>query len=700
MSETFAARPYDGAVTECRSSRGRRWSVLLAIFVCWVSLFSLPGTATAEDGQQPLQVTIDSLSPEQLSSDATIEMSGRIENPGDEDWTSVQAYLVMAPSPFTTRDQVETAVSNDSTYIGDRVIETGLFDEVGDVEAGETVQYRLKVPLSETGATGAQGAYPVGVQLLATDDAGERSTTSVAKATTFIPWLDEPRERIPTGLVWSFVLDPHGDDTKADTHQFVRAVGSSGRLRRQLDFAASTATEARTLVIDPAVLDAARNLAEGSDPYGDTDADQRADAERFYEDLLDLARRSSVWVADYDQPDLAALTASPSPAGPLRAAIDNATQSALDEHQLSGRQAHWTMPSPVTGPLIEALRREGDDPMLTHKESLPDWDHRDGSLVTVNTDAGPGMLAVDDGFKNRGGPQTTATLRQWMLTQATLANLSIAADPESKADAVTFVDPSWVPERGASTADLSSVFDDDELVDAVTLDRLMATGVQPYSGELADTPLDEPLDADVLTAAGHLADAEETIAAVSASDEHASNTSREIASAVSLRWRDVPDRAERHALDRAEQLDESLSGIEVLGPANVTLSGSQGSFPLTINNPTSLPIRVSVELSATNPALQGSVLDPIEVAPGERRTINAEVDLGRQSSTSLTAQAVADDMKIGRPATFNVRSSQVGTIVWIAMGIAVAGVVIAMGRRFSRRGFRRRSETDEELADG
>jgi len=667
-----------------------------AVVACWLSVGLVP-SATADDAQRPLRVSIDELSPERLSDDATIEMSGRISNPGDDDWTAVQAYLVMAPSPFTTRDQVETAVSGEDAYIGDRVIDPGLFDEIGDVEAGETARYKLKVPVSRTGVIGAQGVYPVGVQILATDADGERSTASVARATTFIPRVDKPRQRIPTGLVWSFVLDPHADKAGDDVDGFVRAVDHDGRLRRQLDFAATTSTESRTLVIDPALLDAAKGLADGREPYQDTTADQRENAKVFYDDLLNLARRSAVWVADYDQPDLASLSAAPQAADTLREAVNDATQSALDEHQLSGRRAHWAIDAPIASSFIAELRKDGDDPVLLRADSLPDWDPRDGSAVTVKTDTGPAVLAVNDGFEDRGAPQTTVTLRQRILTQAALATLSKAADPASKADAVTFVDPTWTPEPGSSASEFTSVFADDELTEPTTLDGLLATEVGPYAGELADASPDEPLGSNVLAAADRLADAERKVAAVSAGDERADVAARQIASAISLRWRDAPGRAERDAQNRAKRLDESLSGIEVLGPANVTLSSSHGSFPLTISNPTELPIRVSIEINPSNPALQGSALDPVEVAPGERRTINAEVDLGRQSSTSLTAQATAGETVVGRPATFNVRSSQVGAIVWIAMGVAVAAVVVAMGRRFSR-GFRRRSEAGQEGA--
>ncbi|RLV51315.1 hypothetical protein D9V41_17485, partial [Aeromicrobium phragmitis] len=93
----------------------------------------------------------DALSPARLDPDATIQLSGTIENTGTSEWTAVQAYLVMARSPFTTRDQVEAVATDDTTYIGDRIITPGLFDEVGDLEPGESASFDLEVPLAEVG---------------------------------------------------------------------------------------------------------------------------------------------------------------------------------------------------------------------------------------------------------------------------------------------------------------------------------------------------------------------------------------------------------------------------------------------------------------------------------------------------------------------------------------------------------------------
>lgn len=683
-------------------SAGRR-RALVAAFAGWLVLgltVLLPSPSqAAEDEEDPgggLTVTIDTLTPSQLTTDATIEVSGRIENTSDGEWSSVQAYLVMARSPFTTREQVETAVRSSSTYTGERVTTIGLFDEVGDIAPGDTARYDLSVPLDEVGPTGAPGVYPVGVQLLATDPDGVRPQDSVARATTFLPWIDDPASPIDGGLVWSFVLDPRRDDEADDVQTLRTAVGENGRLRRQLDLAAALPVEAQSLVIDPAVLDASQRMADGEGPFDDVSDEAREQAQSFHDDLVALARRSSVWNIDYDRPDWAALSERPDLAAELSPQVAAATQSALDEHGITGRSARWAMETGVTDAMLERHRAEGDAPTIVRASALPQWDQRDGSLVTVDAEHGPALLAVNDTLGSADEVETTVSLRQRVLTRAALATLSRAADPESAADAVTFVDPDWIPEPRANTSALAASLRGDELVEGTTLDRLVTSGVDGYDGELPANPVSEPLSPTVLSAAADLLEAEDAVAAVSAGAAEGSQADRELASAVSVRWRSVPERAVRSAEQQAVERNGSLAGIEVLGPETVTLSSSQGSFPLTVNNPTRLPISVSILLTPGNPALSSNRLDPIDVAPGERRTVNADIDLGRQNSTTITAQAMAGDRPVGSEASFNVRSSQVGTIVWVAMGVAVAGVVFAMSRRFRRRGFRRLSESDDD----
>ena len=91
------------------------------------------------------------------------------------------------------------------------------------------------------------------------------------------------------------------------------------------------------------------------------------------------------------------------------------------------------------------------------------------------------------------------------------------------------------------------------------------------------------------------------------------------------------------------------------------------------------------------------MVDPVEVGAGERRTITVQVDLGTQRGTDLTAQLMTKDRQtIGSTATFRVRSSSIGVVLWVAMGLAGVFVLVALVRRFHRR---RTTGPSEQLSD-
>jgi hypothetical protein len=152
---------------------------------------------------------------------------------------------------------------------------------------------------------------------------------------------------------------------------------------------------------------------------------------------------------------------------------------------------------------------------------------------------------------------------------------------------------------------------------------------------------------------------------------------------LGIRWRDLRPQglaAARAAEDRA---DRDLARITVEGPDAVTLSSSEGSFPVTVSNDTDHPVRVGVQIGSSNPSLSVPESESVDVGAGERHTLTIAVDMSRQTSATLTARmATADGETFGDPAVFNVRSSRVGVALWVAIGLAAAFVVVALARRF------------------
>ncbi len=174
----------------------------------------------------------------------------------------------------------------------------------------------------------------------------------------------------------------------------------------------------------------------------------------------------------------------------------------------------------------------------------------------------------------------------------------------------------------------------------------------------------------------------------------------EVASVLGVRWRKDPPLGIRVASNQASRAARELTKIRIEGPPSVTLSSSSGGFPLTIVNDTADDIRVGVQLDSSNPALNFPSVKAVDIAAGESRTLTINIDLGRQRTTQLTARLVsADGTAIGAADEFNVSSSKIGVVLWVAIGLAGVLVLVAMFRRFHRRRTVRRTSTTERPVD-
>jgi hypothetical protein len=305
--------------------------------------------------------------------------------------------------------------------------------------------------------------------------------------------------------------------------------------------------------------------------------------------------------------------------------------------------------------------------------------------------------ALDSGVP---GQTTTVTLRQRMLSEAALASLQSGADPESRADALAIVDPRWDPGRVGGPSPLDEVFDA-PYVEGLSLEDMMNRPLARYDGTVPRTAKASPIGAEQIAAAADAATTSDLIGRITPNStdieaEHA----RDIAQVLGVRWRDHRTEGLAAARAAAARVDRDITRLSIEGPDAVTLSSSEGSFPVTISNDTDHPVRIGVQIESSNPSFGVPDSDPVDIGAGERHTLTVAVDMSRQSSATLTARMITPDGEpFGSPAVFNVRSSRVGAALWVAIGLAAAFVVIALARRF-RGHARPRESTQVQPFDG
>lgn len=658
-------------------------------------VLSLSGLAVFPAAAAPikpeLSVRISALSPAQFKVGSTVTMSGTVTNNNLGAWSNVQAYLVMANAPFTSRSQLDDAISSSTAYTGERVVDPGAFDSMGDLEPGKTLPFTVKVPYTLLTVSGADGVYPVGVQILGTDAEGNRSFIAIARATTFLPMFSQkPRKKVAASIGWPFLMPDYrgADGNYADAPKLLASVSAGGQLRNLLDLASSTTNGEGTVIVDPALLVAVDDLAnrrriDKSLKWSDG---QVVAASVFLTDLLKLARNGSCWVLGYDRPDVLALEQNRDLALPLQDAVDASTSAALDKYGLSGRRVTWPTRRGVTPALLAHVRGPGDQPVIVNSHDLNGWSRRDGSLVQYQTAGGPVPLLVDDVIDDQvPGQESVVSLRQRIMSESALAALSSSIDPSTKADVVALVDPTWDPGTDWAAGKLRTAFAS-PWIEGASLDTLLARPLGAFAGSLPTTAGASPLSRVQLSAAARITAKSETLSSILTDGAGTQiGFNQDTASAIGVRWRANRGIGLAVARAAAARADKELSKIMIKGPQSVTLSSSSGTFPLTISNGTGNAISVGVRLDSSNPALTIPDVPPTTIDAGERHTLNVNVDIGEQGSTSVAAQLISPAGKtVGDPAVFNVRSSAVGEVLWAAIGLAALFVVVTLVRRFAR----------------
>lgn len=652
-----------------------------------------------------LAVSMDSIAPAYLTPGEPQDVSGVITNLDDHVWRDLQVYLVMSPSPMTTRAQLAAALDSPATaYSGNRVTEPGRYLNLGSLQPGESASYHLSVPFAQLGLLlRAPGVYSIGVHVIATDENGVRNPSeATGRSRSFIPLM--PRQvdtPVALSLVWPFqaAVQRAADGSYLNADVLAGEVSSGGHLRRMLDMARAAGDVPLTAVVDPGVLDALSHIADGSTcenaPRTDSAVDPRQrSVGEFLRDLLTLAQTQPVWAQGFGRPDLTALASRPGTG--LVHAVDNATSDSLGDFDLSGRRVYLPTQNVDTTALAQL---SPSIVALVSAEQLRGWRLEDGPVVTLRTTDPSVDVLVADRSLTDGGPapvpsDTALQVRQRLLSESALLSLEGTANGVPDAGMVFVASPSWDPGPFWPSAGFFSAFDASWLRMA-TLDSQLARG--PFESAPRLAPARAPaqtLSPTLLDTAEDIVRRARVLRAVGGDDPTLRACSdQSVALAVSEYWRADPDTGEALAKGELAGLGARLNRITVEGPDFVTLSSNSGRFPITLTNGLDQPVRVGVRITADDGSMTFDDIGP--------------VDLRRRDSTTFTVRTTASDVGVisvtatltttsgrpfGKPATFSLRTSAVGVIVWIALGAAAALVVLAVARRVFRRDRDRNSE--------
>lgn len=663
-------------------------------------------TATAS----PLTVRLVRLAPASIPTQGRIVLAGTVRNDSVETWTAVNVHPFISRTPLRTREELAAAAGSDpETEVGTRLIDPGQFTAIGDLEPGQTQQFRISLPVKDllgTVITGESGVYWIGVHALGQNSTG-RDTLADGRARTFIPLVRGSRTTSVALVVP--VREPVRRDREGrvlGTAGWSDSLAPTGRLGRLGGFVTSAGTRPLSLLIDPAVLDAVTDLKNenpalsfgevkeqdpGDDPSSTPGQDvsrssdrldpaDRANADMWLTAVTGAARSHSVLGLGYGDPDASSLTRR------RPTMFELASKLAAETFADQEIPAVPTVAPPDGWLDDDALVRLPQDSMVLVSDhgaprSRTQW------RTTDDQD-----LIFSDSAAATGGPGPTEPLEALALRQRILADAALRIRDSSAGPLVVTLPSAWDPGTGWQLADFFNE------LDQTWIDLENVTGSTDASTPTFDAVLGYPtarrreeIDSSSVASARGLVQTTTVLAKLLRTENDVAHDLAGIAlNAVSYHARADQIAARADVVETTTRMRAALGKVEVIGTDFVTLSGGSGTLAVTLVNGLEQPITVSIEPLRSTGGVSIEQSEPLEMAPGQRTVLRlkavADAKTIGVTQVDLTP-TTADGTPFGSPLSLSIRTSQVGNLIWGVLGAGALLLVVMIGLRI-RRGLR------------
>lgn len=252
-------------------------SLLAAAVLLPAATSTATASASVEESVAPLRVSLEAINPSVVPRTGMLTVRGEVTNADAQTWTDINVYTFLGDTPLADRAELDqSAEVGEDQLVGNRITDTGTEDRITSLQPGQSAPFRLRVPSGVLldrlrGATGTAraGVYWFGVHALGADSTGVRDDLADGRARTFLPLLPtEPATPVATSVVVPLRAPQlhEGDGSLADLPGWSRRLALGGRLRDRIDFAASSRNAPVSWLVDPALLDAVRQIAGGNQP--------------------------------------------------------------------------------------------------------------------------------------------------------------------------------------------------------------------------------------------------------------------------------------------------------------------------------------------------------------------------------------------------------------------------------------------------
>ncbi len=658
----------------------------------------VPGLRGKQTAGQDLTVTIAKVGNGTIRPQQRLVVHGTVANPGSTQWLDAQVYLQITPTPASSLPDLQYFASvPDDPGLGNTIFAIGLFDQIGDVAPGDRIPFTLSIPYDDLGITELPGVYRVGVHVVAGTTqgrvpAGQTSTLMPllptgstppvpAQTVTLLP-LSAPIKRLSNGAF--------ADDSLRNL------ISAQGRLTNVLDWVTTAPPGTVQVVIDPALLLAITDMSDG---YLVQPADKstaavagngQTEATVWLQKFAAVEDAQHLMFMPWGVPAVSSLLEQQAP-GPAIAAVE-ASQHYRDVHAARSFVAGWLTNGSSGVRAITMLHHVGVDLQIVSQDSLPALASYPASgryvpsQVTVASQGRhiPLLVAGAD----LAGLPTTATTSALQFRQRLIADAAVRSlDGQTQAITVTALPFNWNPGQVKDSQGLARAFALPVVVPQSAIGALDRPGVV-YRGGVRPTAIAfNALSPAVIAGVHALRTSGGSLAAIMTSDVARRAFTRAFAMSGSAQWRVFPRTGVTLITTLAAADHAALAKVSITGPPFVAMSSNSGRFPLTVTNGLGRAITVTIAVKPADPGLSVEPIDPVRLDAGQRRDVQVVTTAAGSGVTSVQARLTpaADGAAFGRPWRFDVRSTQIGLVIWIVMGVGGAVLFIAAGYRIVNR---------------
>ena len=682
-----------------------------------------PAQGTQSEAGLPIQITVNVLEPTAPRPGGSLRLRGTLHNRGSETLTDVRVRLRLSRAPLTSRGALARTVTSTGSF---GVTVTGTDSTVtGSLAPEASVAFNLTTPVDALKLT-ASGVYPFGLEARGRTSSGELQTAG--RIRTFLPFTGTVTGFTPTRLAWLWpvVAPPARGPTGEFLDESLAAqLGSQGRLTMLVAAAADLRQRPGvpvTLAVDPALLQAANDMRTGyrvrRTAGGPTTPGSRgAEAAGWLRRLQAAAQGAPVLSLPYADPDVVAL---------VRAGLgDDVSHTVQTGREITrtllpdaadASQIGWPLDGLLTKPALDTLSGAGISTVVLSGAALPltrELTYTPDARAVVQTVGGTvrALLADDvldslvvSGAGDLGsGPAAAAAARldeQRFLAETMLITQEHPNDPRT----VVVAPPrQWNPAPAYARGVLADTGRVPWLA-AVTVPQAAAGAATATSrGPLTYPPeaTARELPASYLrTAVGTvrtgLREFETVLIGPNAAAVALDLAVFRLESAA---WRDDPQRANRLRAAARRGLLDLKDRVRIGTAGLITLTSRSGAIPVTVVNGLSQQVRVELRLTSNSARVTTSSPGVQTIDAGHSVTVRVQTTRAVRTSGVFPVYAqlyTPDGRRYAPPVKLLVRSTAYGAVALGITGGAFTVLMLAVGVRLARRGWRARRRPSGE----